>query len=307
MGENSKIEWCDHTFNPWVGCTKLAHPTGSACDFCYAAAWAKRTGHSELWEGERRRTSATNWQQPIKWDRAAAAAGVRYRVFCASLADVFDNQVPERWRHDLWHRIAQTRHLDWLLLTKRPENIKKMLPDPKTGTPDWGEGWPNVWLGATAEDQARYDHRWGHLRQVPARIRFISYEPAIGPMLPGMDAHEGETPDWIIAGGESGGKARPSNPKWFRDLRDDCAHLGIAFLFKQWGEWAEGVENWKIEATGPKCAFWDPHDNRWVLFDQPPRQMARYGLEHRLSRVGKKAAGRLLDGALHDGFPQVRP
>src|SRR5258707_11420064 len=100
MGENSKIEWCHHSFNPWVGCTKLAHPGGSACDLCYAAAWAKRTGNPELWEGDRRRTSEANWRQPLKWNAKAEATGERPRVFCASLADVFDNQVPPEWRMD---------------------------------------------------------------------------------------------------------------------------------------------------------------------------------------------------------------
>src|SRR5262245_18137233 len=128
MGADSKIEWCHHTFNAFVGCTKVS----PACDHCYAEAWAKRAGHPELWAGERRRTSAENWKQPLKWDKAAARTGERHRVFCASLADVFDNQVPDVWRTDLWKLIDLTPNLDWLLLTKRPQNIAKMLPD----------GWP---------------------------------------------------------------------------------------------------------------------------------------------------------------------
>src|SRR4051812_33053997 len=107
MGENSKIEWCDHTFNPWVGCTKVS----PACDFCYAEVWAKRSGHPELWQGARRRTTPENWQKVIRWNEEAAKRKVRPRVFCASLADVFDNQVPERWRHDLWHFIENTPQL----------------------------------------------------------------------------------------------------------------------------------------------------------------------------------------------------
>jgi protein gp37 len=227
MGENTKIEWATHTFNPWIGCTKLAHPNGSACDFCYAATWAKRTGHPELWEGERRLTSLENWRKPRKWNRAAMEAGERHRVFCASLADVFDNQVPDVWRIDLWQVIEETPHLDWLLLTKRPQNIHKMLP------PNWGYGYPNVWLGITAENQREYERRWPDLREIPAEVHFISYEPALGPLC--LTAVEGDRPDWIIAGAESGGKARPSHPQWFRDVRDECARLGTAFLFKQWG------------------------------------------------------------------------
>ena len=133
MAENSAIEWTHHTMNFWVGCTALS----PACDHCYAEAWAKRTGHPELWTGERRRTSATLWQQPLKWDRRCAAAGTRERVFTNSLADFFDNQVPSRRRDDAWHRIDQCRHLDWMVLSKRPKNGPKMLPGPATGAPEW--------------------------------------------------------------------------------------------------------------------------------------------------------------------------
>jgi protein gp37 len=124
MGSNSKIEWTDHTFNAWLGCDKVS----PACDHCYAEAWANRTGQSELWQGARRRTTAANWSEPLKWNREAAAAGRRARVFCCSLADVFDNKVPNDWRADLWALIAETPALDWLLLTKRIGNVAKMLP-----------------------------------------------------------------------------------------------------------------------------------------------------------------------------------
>jgi protein gp37 len=292
MGENSKIEWTDHTFNPWVGCTKIS----PACDGCYAEAWAKRTGHPELWTGERRRTTAANWKEPLKWNAKAAAAGVRYRVFCSSLADVFDNQVPQAWRTDLFHLIWSTPSLDWLLLTKRPQNIKKML------LPSIGEAelwpWRNVWLGTTAEDQEHYDERWAHLREIPARIRFISYEPALGPMLPGLDRHEGMAPDWIIAGGESGPKARAPHPQWFRDLRDDCEKLGIAYLFKQWGEWAPST---------PEAALGNPRSGWRSIKGYPHVARAEElypgaGAEF-VEHVGKKAAGRLLDGREHNDLP----
>src|SRR5438128_54370 len=124
MAENSGIEWTHHTFNPVVGCTKVS----PACDNCYAENWAKRAGNPELWHGELRRTSAANWRQPIRWNKIARETGTRPRVFCASLADVFDNQWEPQWRADLWALIAETPFLDWLLLTKRPQNIAKMLP-----------------------------------------------------------------------------------------------------------------------------------------------------------------------------------
>lgn len=123
VGANSRIEWTDHTFNAVVGCTKVS----AACDHCYAEGWAKRTGHPELWNGERRRTSASNWKLPLKWNREATARGQRARVFCCSLADVFDNQWEPQWRADLFRLIYATPNLDWLLLTKRPQNIRKLI------------------------------------------------------------------------------------------------------------------------------------------------------------------------------------
>ncbi len=232
MAENSKIEWTDHTFNPWVGCTKVS----PACDHCYAEGWAKRTGHPELWTGERRLTSEANWKQPIKWNRAAAAAGARHRVFCASLADVFDNQVPTHWRWELWQLIAHTPALDWLLLTKRPQNIAKMLPQV------WPWPMPNVWLGTTVENQEEANRRIPALLAVPARVRFLSCEPLLGPVslsVTWLSVPVGDGPermdgiDWVIAGGESGGGARMMAPIWAASLRDQCAGAGVAFFMKQ--------------------------------------------------------------------------
>ncbi|MCJ2015230.1 phage Gp37/Gp68 family protein [Methylobacterium sp. J-076] len=282
MAKNSKIEWTHHTFNPWVGCTRIS----PACDHCYAEGWAKRTGQSHLWAGERRRTSVSNWQQPVKWDRAAAAAGERHRVFCASLADVFDNQVPARWRDDLWHRISQTPNLDWMLLTKRPQNIAKMLPTPEIGAAAWGAGWPNVWLGTTIEDRERL-RNLDHLRTVPAAIRFLSIEP----LLEGLGAIDLTGIHLVIVGGESGPGARPMYPAWVRSIREQCAIQGVAFFFKQWGEWAPGVlrTDWSVVANDGQ-----------LLVDDP-----RLDLQQ-ISRVGKKAAGRLLDGVEHNGFPEAR-
>jgi protein gp37 len=286
MAENTRIEWAHHTFNPWVGCTRVS----PGCDHCYAESWAKRTGQSGLWTGERRRTSPANWAKVIKWDRAAEAAGERHRVFCASLADVFDNQAEKTWRDLLWNLIHQTKHLDWLLLTKRPQNIAKMLP------PDWGAGWPNVWLGTTVENQDEADRRIPHLLAVPAVVRFLSCEPLLGPVDlyngepdPRLDGHKATQTflgewwehgdnlrgpprkgvDWVICGGESGPGARPMHQDWARSLRDQCLAAGVPFHFKQWGE------------------FWPNHffdDNRTI---QPETMW--------MDRVGKKTAGRLLD------------
>ena len=220
MAENTKIEWATHSFNPWIGCTKISR----ACDHCYAESMTRRWGHPELWEGERRRTSEAYWKKPLGWNQRAASSGERPRVFCASLADVFDNQVPGEWRADLWKLVRATPNLDWLLLTKRPQNIEWMLPQ------GWyPDGWPNVWLGATCEDQLEYDRRFvPHLARLPARVRFISYEPALGPLKLGDSP-----PHWVIAGGESGPKARRTPEAWFRDMRDECQRKRVAFFQKQ--------------------------------------------------------------------------
>jgi protein gp37 len=229
--ENSKIEWTDHTFNPWIGCQHVS----PGCDHCYAEAMMDHRYGKVEWgpHGERKRTSEGNWKNPVKWNADARdfrhEHGRRPRVFCASLADVFDNRVPRQWRDDLFELVRECRKLDWLVLTKRPQNIIKMLPA------DWGDGYRNVWLGVTAENQAYFDQRWKHLQNVPAVIKFISYEPALGPLQ--LPKH-GPVPDWLISGGESGAGARPLDPRRVRDIIADCRRRGVALFHKQWGTYA---------------------------------------------------------------------
>lgn len=218
MAENSAIEWTDHTFNPWVGCTKVS----PACDNCYAESWAKRAGTPELWSGERRRTRPANWAQPLKWNAAAGKAGMRARVFCASLADVFDNAVPQQWRDDLFHLIRSTPHLDWLLLSKRIGNAAAMLP------PDWGTGYSNVWLGSTVVTQAEADRDIPKLRATSAAIRFLSCEPLLERMAPNLCGIH-----WVIVGGESGSHAREMRGTWAEQIATQCRTEGVAFFFKQ--------------------------------------------------------------------------
>lgn len=317
MAEVSKIEWTDATFNPWIGCTKIS----PACDHCYAESWAKRTGNPELWQGERRRTSAANWRQPLKWNAKAAAEGRRIRVFCASLADVFDNQVPAEWRADLFALIRATPALEWLLLTKRPQNIRRMLPV------DWGGGYRNVALGITAEDQERADQRVPILRDTPAVARFVSAEPLLGPMVleelwgekriyrgDSVSGFQDWAPciDWVIVGGEGGPGARPMHPDWARSIRDQCAAAGVPFLFKQWGEWAPSRGHFharpedagalqRMVIVSSTCRA-DVGITRYYAY---PADIGATGVVEgdMLARVGKKASGRHLDGALHDGFP----
>lgn len=225
--EYSKIEWTDHTFNPWIGCQKVS----LGCDRCYAETMMDHRFGKVEWgpRGERKRTSIQNWKQPYKWDKQCAetGTGTRAKVFCASLADVWDNKANPEWRAELFTLIAETPNLDWLLLTKRPENIDKMLSAVTRGIRAWP--WPNVWLGITAEDQANYDRRWRKLQKVSAAVRFVSYEPAIGPLKLG----NGIVPDWVICGGETGAGARTMKKRWAREVRDECADLNVAFFMKQ--------------------------------------------------------------------------
>jgi protein gp37 len=220
MAENSKIEWTTHTFNPWIGCTKVS----PACDHCYAEAMMDtRYGRVKWGSGEKRqRTAAANWRIPLKWDHEAWASGNSTFVFCASLADVFDNEVDPQWRSDLFGLIRATSHLTWLLLTKRIGNVRKMVDVMPR----------NVAIGATLPNQEEYDRDRIKLADVKREFQpvftFASIEPMLGPVILDKNA-----PDWIICGGESGRGAREMNPQWARDLRDGARRFNRAFFMKQ--------------------------------------------------------------------------
>lgn len=289
MADQTGIEWAHHTHNPWIGCTNVS----PACDHCYAEIWANRFYAGDgLWSGgNRHRTSQANRNKPFKWNREAKRDGVRRRVFCLSLGDFADNQVPEEWRDETWETIAQCPDLDWLILSKRPQNYRKMLPKAaavQLAGRDWP--WPWVWLGTTSENQEEADRRIPELLKVPAAKHFISAEPLLGLLrLRETPSADGEG-DWlasglsgerrglslVIVGGESGPDARPMRPAWARSLRDQCAAAHISFHFKQWGDWH------------PDALLYRDIEGRC-----PPPNM----------RIGKKAAGRLLDGRTHDEMP----
>jgi protein gp37 len=220
--EHSAISWTTHTWNPWYGCTAVS----PGCDHCYAEElMANRYGTVEWGHGKDRvRTTPANWRQPYRWDRQAAASSERTRVFTLSLGDFFDAEVPEDWRRDAWTVIRDTPHLDWLILTKRPNLIARHLPA------DWRDGYPHVWLGTSVETIAQA-WRVDHLRRVPAPIHFLSCEPLLGP----LDSLDLTDIQWVISGGESGAYARPMDLAWVRRLRDRCADRGIAFHHKQNG------------------------------------------------------------------------
>lgn len=231
MAANSKIEWTHHTFNPWWGCVKVS----PGCAHCYAETFAKFTGNA-VWgaEAPRRFFGEKHWAGPLQWNAEAQAAGERRRVFCASMADVFEEREDLfDARARLFTLIEATPHLQWLLLTKRPENIRHLIAEiAEPICEQWDcEGLhpENVWLGTTAEDQDRWDERVGALLSVPAAVHFVSAEPLLGPIQMGV-----YRPDWLIVGGESGPGARSMDPLWVEDLHEQCDDR-TAFFFKQWG------------------------------------------------------------------------
>lgn len=379
MSRESKIEWTDATFNPWIGCTKVS----PGCANCYAEAWALRFAgprRAPHWGDRRprRRTTAAYWRQPLRWNakrfmqchacgwRGECAAELigcgacgsstemndaRRRVFCASLADVFDNEVPPEWRADLFRLIEATPHLDWLLLTKRIGNAQRLIEqalismgDPATDVMG-GWPWPNVWLGATVVNQEEADRDIPKLLDTPAAVRFVSVEPMLGPVdlqrfmwpvLPSWPARF-RSPEaalaagaevsyhrqallsvesakrlvaWVICGGESGPHARPMHPVWARLLRDQCAAAGVPFLFKQWGEWLEHghgqpdrtyeIGDEEADRLASECDGFLGRDGTFLhdIEDADDEQPYRG-----LRRVGRKAAGRLLDGREWNGYP----
>jgi len=237
MGAKTKIQWTwrqlpdgtwveGYSWNPWWGCLKISEE----CTHCYALDIAHHYIKEPLWgpasTTERRMFGDAHWTEPLRWNRQAQKNGHRRSIFCASMADVYeDNPQLDVERARLWDLINATPWLNWLLLTKRPENILTMSP--------WGNTWPdNIWVGTSVGIQTRVDERIPALLAVPAVVRFLSCEPLLGPLdltpyLPELD--------WIITGGESGVHARFCNPDWVRGLRDQCMAMGKAFYFKQWG------------------------------------------------------------------------
>lgn len=214
MAETSEIGWTDATFNPWWGCAHVS----PGCARCFAETLAKRYGH-QVWgkRTERRMFGEAHWRQPLSWDRKAARDGRRLKVFCASMADVFEDRPDlEAPRRRLWSLIAETPNLDWQLLTKRPENVSRMVP----WGASWDSEWPrNAWVGTSVEDQQRADERIPILLDIPAAIRFLSVEPLIGPIVPRVSWFGSQLGvDWVIIGGESGPGYRPMDPKWLSDM-----------------------------------------------------------------------------------------
>lgn len=294
MGKTTEILWCDHTFNPWWGCTKISE----GCANCYADSFSNRLG-LKIWgaDADRRFFGDAHWEEPLKWDRAARKAGIRRKVFCGSMCDVMEDHGDlQHSRVRLYNLIDDTPNLDWLLLTKRPQNFRRFLPA------TWLERTrPNVW-GMTTVESAEYLWRVTALLSTPFVLRGLSMEPLLGPVdltrvgsgtRPDgsvgknvLQAVERGTAmqhlDWVIVGGESGHGARPMSPAWAQSLRDQCVAARVAFFFKQWGEHlGAGQDGAFIDGTQVMNASDEPE------------------------RVGKLAAGCLLDGQEWKQFPMA--
>lgn len=274
MGKNSSIEWCTHTFNPFIGCTKIS----DGCKFCYAEAIMDKRWGKVQWgpQGERKRTSPAYWRQPLRWNEEAKAAGRRPRVFCGSLCDVFEDRHGidplSLWRAQLWQLISDTPNLDWLLLTKRPENALRMLPKHWRPLPN------NIWIGTSVENQETADKRIPDLLKTPAAVRFLSCEPLLGPINLGRAVgcgyycdeavghvdHAFWTPGiaspihWVIVGGESGPHARPFEVMWAVDLMGQCADADVPFFWKQMGDHLidRHGERIRLKAKGGDWSEW---------------------------------------------------
>lgn len=296
MSAATKIEWCDATVNWWAGCTKVS----PACDHCYAEKMAGRLWGTQ-WGADQPRRQFDGAAETLRaLDRKAKRLGRPLMVFHNSLSDFFDNAVSVQWRYTALRMMLETPNLIHLLLTKRIGNAADMLEQSFRAVHGQREGWadnvpPNIWIGATICNQEEANRDIPKLLAVPAKVRFLSMEPLLenvtvfdidGPIdVPdGMDSHL----HWVIVGGESGPQARPMHPDWTRSLRDQCEAAGVPFLFKQWGEWSPGYAEHGNDLGYDAMVYADQHE--WLE-------------GHCSFRVGKKAAGRQLDGRTWDGVP----
>lgn len=316
MGADSKIEWTDHSFAPWFGCTSVSTGERGACSGCYAEHMTVTRFHRAEWgpRAERVRSAASTWAQPLAWNRKAARDGTRRFVFCSHLSDVFDNQVDPRWRSDLFDLIEATPNLIWLLLTKRPQNILRMAETLNFCHP-LDAGWPrNAAIGCTVVTQEEANRDVPVLLAAKATLKpafaFVSMEPLMGAVdLQDIRLADGRqlqalrgsiwrgsywtadcpTLNWVITGGETdqgAHKARPTDPRWERSIRDQCAAAGVLFHRKQAGEFV-------------------PAGHPALIVDRARYTEVRHVDGLAMFRVGKKAAGRLLDGVLHDARPTL--
>lgn len=314
MSDKTGIEWTDATWNPVTGCAKVSQ----GCKHCYAEReWPRMTRLVAAYAGREFtdvRCHPERLDQPLRWRKPRM-------IFVNSMSDLFHPDVPDDFIERVFETMAAAYHHTFQVLTKRADRMYEFCRDLPFIL-------PNVWLGVSVEDQAAADDRIPHLLRTPAAVRWISAEPLLGPvdLSLWLDIYQYEdgdiwrprnlsrpmnSPDWIVVGGESGPKARPMHPQWARDIREQCAGASVPFLFKQWGEWVPRSSCYHTFDDGKSCADIDPGATKWPCI----RLNENGGDGHRLEdedggdsaymqRVGKKAAGRLLDGVTHDGYPE---
>lgn len=328
MGDSTKIEWTDATWNPVTGCAKVS----KGCKHCYAERDWARLVHLPAYKGRAFTDVACHsdrLDQPLRWTKPRM-------IFVNSMSDLFHPAVPDKFIDLVFAVMAACRQHTFQVLTKRSERMRDYLNDSgRRLAIDYAARQigiaepftyrrlplPNVWIGVSVEDQTAADERIPLLLQTPAAVRWISAEPLLGPvdlrkwindpcncMVPYEEGAGQHSPscatfqkkwglDWIVVGGESGPKARPMHPAWARSLRNQCAEAGVPFLFKQWGEWAPtNAEPVREQYTGG------------ALFLRPDGTLGTQGewwdgSAQAMDKTGKKAAGRLLDGVQHDGYP----
>ena len=286
----TKIEWCDYTWNPWRGCTKIAE----GCQHCYAEQLAKRNpAVLGQWgpNGKRAIASESYWKVPFRWNDEALMNGTRPRVFCGSLMDFFE------FRPDLdEHRVRALRtiyeclHLEWLVLTKRPHRALRLFRGPSGAHLSYfANNFDHMMLIFSASNQEDLDDGLPWLKEILPFRRGLSLEPLLGPMAVNLQGI-----DWVIVGGESGPNARSCHPEWVRSIRDQCQADRVPFFFKQWGEWLPASQYYgRLDEADGAAEIWA---------QAPEIKIA----DCMWRRVGKKRAGRLLDGVEWSEFPGLR-
>lgn len=292
MAENSKIEWTDSTVNFWWGCTKV----GPGCDHCYAEAWAKRTGLAWGVDAPRRKIKGAvkllyKLHNGASWWAADHYIGKTVptphrRVFIQSMSDLFDTEVPIEWFAEAWHHIGRCYSLAIQIVTKRISVVEKRIE----AAGAIGAGWPqHAGLMISVVNQAEADRDIPRLIALKEKLGIpwigLSMEPLLGAVV--LRPEWLAALNWVIVGGESGHHARPMHPDWARSLRDQCAAAGVPFLFKQWGEFSD----------------FDHIGMAWNELPDRIRGRQQFLEGKAMIQIGKKAAGRLLDGVQHDGVP----
>lgn len=280
---STKIEWADMTINPVVGCSKCS----PGCDNCYAERFATRLAKNPATAQK----YAVVIDEHGKWTGNfnvdltpfASLPKKSKRIFIGSMCDIFHENASYNWFLWIVHRMSQYPQHTFILLTKRPQRMNKFISLTRETDTDCGL-WPlpNLWIGVTVCNQAEADEKIPVLRVIPAAKRLVSVEPMIGPVEIGKYLYDTQYIDWVICGGETGPGARPMHPDWVRSLRDQCQQARVPFFFKSWGEWSADY-----------------------TYDDAIRTLGAYVADTPFARIGKKRAGRLLDGVEHNEFPEV--